>query len=90
MLLFLKNSSQWISVLKKSKLQTWFKIKLFTNYLQIISWSIDVDDEQYFDKHVLNQYVKISRQLTIICKMIRLRKGKKEKIKKEKIEKERK
>ena len=90
MLLFLKNSSQWISVLKKSKLQTWFKIKLFTNYLQIISWSIDVDDEQYFDKHVLNQYVKISRQLTIIYKMIRLRKGKKEKIKKEKIEKERK
>ena len=90
MLLFLKNSSQWISVLKKSKLQTWFKIKLFTNYLQIISWSIDVDDEQYFDKHVLNQYVKISRQLTIICKMIILRKEKKEKIKKEKIEKERK
>ena len=71
-------------------MQTWFKIKLFTNYLQIISWSIDVDDEQYFDKHVLNQYVKISRQLTIICKMIRSRKGKKEKIKKEKIEKERK
>ena len=90
MLLFLKNSSQWLSVLKKSKLQTWFKIKLFTNYLQIISWSIDVDDEQYFDKHVLNQYVKISRQLTIICKMIILRKEKKEKIKKEKIEKERK
>ena len=71
-------------------MQTWFKIKLFTNYLQIISWSIDVDDEQYFDKHVLNQYVKISRQLTIICKMIILRKEKKEKIKKEKIEKERK
>ena len=76
-MLFLKNSSQWLSVLKKSKLQTWFKIKLFTDYLQIISWSIEVDDKLYFDKQVLSQHVKISRQLTIICRMIRLRKGEK-------------
>ena len=89
-MLFLKNSSQWFSVLKKSKLQTWFKIKLFTDYQQIISWSIEVDDKLYFDKQVLSQHVKISRQLTIICRMIRLRKGEKEKVKKKKIEKERK